>query len=99
VGGLTFDRIAFVRTMSDPSDPFKLVDDLAAALYPLALTKTQKEYLLYSAMGLKVSDEYEWTLLWNAYSTNPTTTNRNNLLKLLDPLLKFMFRMPEYHLS
>lgn len=101
LGGLTLDRLAFVKTMSDPSDPFKLVDDLAAALFPLPLTKTQKDYLLYNAMGLKISDEYEWTLLWNTYwaSGGQTTTNKNNVLKLLDPLLKFMFRMAEYHLS
>ena len=99
LGGLTLDRIAFAKTMSDPSDPFKLVDDLAAALFPLPITNTQKDYLLYNTMGLKLSDEYEWTLLWNAYSASPTTTNKNNVLKLLDPLLKFMFRMAEYHLS
>ncbi len=99
IGGLTLDRIGFAKAMGDPSDPFMLVDDLAAALFPVAITKTQKDYLMYNAMGLKVSDEYEWTLLWNAYAASQTTTNRNNLLKLLDPLLKFMFRMAEYHLS
>ena len=101
LGGLTLDRIAFAKTMSDPSDPFKLVDDLAAVLFPLPITKTQKDYLLYNAMGLKLNDEYEWTNLWNTYwaSGGQTTTNKNNVLKLLDPLLKFMFRMAEYHLS
>ena len=101
LGGLTFDRIAFAKTMSDPADPYLLIDDLAAALYPIPLTKTQKDYLFYSVMGLKIGAEYEWTMLWSTYwaPNGQTTTNKNNVLKLLDPLLKFMLRMPEYQLS
>jgi hypothetical protein len=101
LGGLTFDRIALAKTMSDPADPYLLIDDLAAALYPIPLTKTQKDYLLYNVMGLKIGAEYEWTMLWSTYwaSGGQTTTNKNNVLKLLDPLLKFMLRMPEYQLS
>jgi uncharacterized protein (DUF1800 family) len=101
VSGLTLDRLAFTSTMGTPSDPFKLIDDLASALFPISITQNQKDYLLYNAMGLKQSDEYEWTTLWNVYWApgGQTTTNKNNILKLLDPLLKFMFRMAEFQLS
>jgi len=101
LGGLTFDRIAFAKTMSNPVDPSVLIDDLASALFPLAITKNQKDYLLYNVMGLKQNAEYEWTNVWTAYWApgGQTTTNKNNVLKFLDPLLKFMLRMPEHHLS
>ncbi len=101
VSGLTFDRIAFVKTMGTPADPFKLINDLAEALLPFPITQTQKDYLMYNAMGLKQSDEYEWTTVWNTYWApgGQTTTNKSNVLKMLDPLLKFMLRMAEFQLS
>jgi hypothetical protein len=101
VSGLTLDRLAFAKTMGTPGDPFKLIADLADALFPIPLTQSQKDYLMYNAMGLKSMDEYEWTAVWNAYWApgGQTTANKNNALKSLDPLLKFMFRMAEFQLS
>ena len=101
VSGLTLDRLAFAKTMGTPGDPFKLIADLADALFPISLTQSQKDYLMYNAMGLKLMDEYEWTAVWNAYWApgGQTTANKNNALKSLDPLLKFLFRMAEFQLS
>ncbi|HTY37779.1 MAG TPA: DUF1800 domain-containing protein [Bacteroidota bacterium] len=101
VSGLTLDRLAFSKTMSTPGDPFALIADLANVLFPIPITQAQKDYLMYNAMGLKQMDEYEWTAVWNAYwaSGGQTTANKNNVLKSLDPLLKFMFRMAEFQLS
>jgi hypothetical protein len=101
VSGLVLDRIAFAKTMGTPADPFKLISDLADALFPFPITQTQKDYLMYNAMGLKQNDEYEWTTVWNTYWApgGQTTTNKNNILKMLDPLLKFMLRMAEFQLS
>ena len=101
VSGLVLDRIAFAKTMSTPADPFKLISDLAEALFPFPITQTQKDYLMYNAMGLKQNDEYEWTTVWNTYWApgGQTATNKSNVLKMLDPLLKFMVRMAEFQLS
>ena len=56
---------------------------------------------MYNAMGLKQMDEYEWTTVWNTYLApgGQTAINKSNVLKMLDPLLKFMFRMAEYQLA
>jgi uncharacterized protein (DUF1800 family) len=101
VSGLTLDRLAFAKTMGTPGDPFRLIADLADALFPIPLTQSQNDYLMYNAMGLKLMDEYEWTTVWNAYWVpgGQTTVNKTNVLKSLDPLLKFMFRMAEFQLS
>lgn len=101
VSGLTLDRLAFAKTMSSPGDPFKLIADLADALFPIPLTQSQKDYLMYNVMSLKLNDEYEWTTVWNTYWApgGQTTVNKSNVLKSLDPLLKFMFRMAEFQLS
>ncbi|MCX6133399.1 MAG: DUF1800 domain-containing protein [Ignavibacteriales bacterium] len=101
VSGLTLDRLVFAKTMGTPGDPYKLIAELADALFPIPLTQSQKDYLMYNAMGLKLMDEYEWTAVWNAYWApgGQTTVNKTNVLKSLDPLLKFMFRMAEFQLS
>lgn len=101
ISGLTLDRLAFSKTMGTPGDPYQLIADLADTLFPIQLTQSQKDYLMYNAMGLKQMDEYEWTVVWNAYWApgGQTTVNKNNVLKELDPLLKFMFRMAEFELS
>ncbi len=95
------NRIAYVATMSTPSDPFKLIEGLAEDLFPIDVTKIQKDYLIYNAMGLRQGGEYDWTDAWNAYNApgGNTETNRTLLLRMLDPLLKFMFRMAEFQLS
>jgi uncharacterized protein (DUF1800 family) len=100
-GKLLFDPIAFAKTMSSPADPFQLINDLSTQLFPIPLTQTQKDYLMYNAMGLVVNGEGSWTTAWNAYwaAGGQTTANKNLVLKMLTPLLKFMFRMAEYQLS
>jgi uncharacterized protein (DUF1800 family) len=100
-GRLVFDPIAFAKTMGTPADPFQLVNDLATQLFPFPLTQTQKDYLMYNAMGLVANGEGSWTTAWNTYwaAGGQTTTNKNNVLKMLTPLLKFMFRMAEFQLG
>ena len=101
LGGLTFDRIAYVSTMAIPSDPRELIEELAVDLFPIPLTQNQKDYLIYNVMGLARGGEYNWTDTWNAYHApgGNTATNRNLVLKMLDPLLKFMLRLAEYQLA
>ena len=100
-GKLIFDPIAFAKTMSTPADPRQLVNDLATQLFPIPLTQTQIDYLMYSAMGLTVNGEGSWTTAWNTYWApgGQTPTNKNLVLKMLTPLLKFMFRMAEFQLG
>ncbi|MBI3579876.1 MAG: DUF1800 domain-containing protein [Ignavibacteriales bacterium] len=95
------NRVAYAASMSAPSAPFKLIDDFAADLFPIPLTQNQKDYLIYNAMGLRHGGEYDWTNAWDAYNApgGNTSTNLSNLLKMLDPLLKFMLRMAEYQLT
>ncbi len=95
------DPIAYAATMSNPSDPWKLVDDLAADLLPFPLTDAQRSTLLYGAMGLKTGGEYDWTNAWNTFHApgGNTATNRTLVLRMLEPLLTFMLRMPEYQLA
>ena len=100
-GKLVFDPIVFATTMGTPADPSLLINDLATQLFPIPLTQTQKDYLIYSAMGLTVNGEGSWTDAWTKYwaTGGQTPTNKTAVLKMLTPLLKFMFRMAEYQLA
>jgi uncharacterized protein (DUF1800 family) len=95
------DPIAYVATLNNPSDPWQLIESLAADLMAIPLTENQKQELMYAAMGLKPGGEYDWTAAWYAYHTpgGNTANNRTLLLRMLEPLLTFMLRMPEYQLA
>lgn len=99
------DPVAYAATLSDPGDAFKLVDDIANDLLPpikngASITAEQKEYLMYSVMGLVKNDEYEWTDNWIAAHQNPPVTTAVNLVtSKLKTLLKFMMRMAEFQLT
>ena len=99
------DPVAYAATLSNPGDPFKLVDDIATDLLPpiqngAAITADQKDYLIYSVMGLVKSDEYEWTAAWNNARQNPPDDNALKIVtNKLKTLLKFVMRMPEFQLT
>ncbi|MBI2428048.1 MAG: DUF1800 domain-containing protein [Ignavibacteriales bacterium] len=99
------DPVAYAATLSDPGNPFALIDDIANDLLPpiknsASISPEQKEYLLYSVMGLVKSDEYEWTDNWIAAHQNPPVTTAVNLVtNKLKTVLKFMMRMAEFQLT
>lgn len=97
------DPIAYARTMSDPSNPIKLIDDLTAELSPINLTQKQKDYILYddpNLMALPRGSEYNWTELWNNYNQNPNNTEYRNLVsRKLGNVLKAILRMAEAQLA
>ena len=98
------DPVAYAATLSDPGDPFKLIDDITADFLPpiqsgVSITAEQKDYLMYSVMGLVKSDEYEWTTNWNAVLQNPTDQEALKVVTdKLKTLLRFVMRMPEFQL-
>jgi len=100
-GGVRFavDAIAYARTVSDPSDPHKLIDEMSKHLFPIELTANQKEYLLGNVLipGLP---EYEWTAEWNTYVSDPNNAQKREAVAAkLNTLLKFMMRMAEFQLA
>jgi uncharacterized protein (DUF1800 family) len=98
-GGVTMkiDPIAFVKTLSNPSDPNVIVNEAAQLLFAVPLTASQQSFLKQTLIpGLP---DYEWTTEWNTYTANPTdATALSAVSKKLVALIKFMMAMPEYHL-
>lgn len=92
------DVLKLIKTLSDPYDPNKVVEEFAKILLPQPLTADQltmlKEILI---PGLP---DYEWGIEYTDYEASPTNTQ---LAKAVDSklrnLLKAMLTMPEFYLS
>jgi uncharacterized protein (DUF1800 family) len=97
-GRLQIDPIAFVKTLSDPTDPNAIVNDTAQLLFAVTPTATQVAFLKETLLpGLP---DYEWTTEWAAYLADPTNTAKISAVKgKLQALIALMMEMPEYQLS
>lgn len=101
VGGkaIAFDTIAIAKYSSDPSDPEKLVNDIAGYLFTTDATKSQKDFLIDQVL-LPGLPRYEWYPEWQDYIKDPNNTAKRNAVKMkLDALFLFMLRMAEYQVS
>lgn len=92
------DVIAFARTLADPSDVDKLVDESAAILFPFPLTAAQKSLL--NDIMLPGLPDYVWTVEWNEYIDAPDDmVKRKSVEDKLRALYGHMLSMAEYQLS
>ncbi|HUL43887.1 MAG TPA: DUF1800 domain-containing protein [Bacteroidota bacterium] len=98
-GGFTLavDPIAFVNTVSNPSDPNVIVSEFAQRLFPIALTANQIQFL--HDILLPGLPDYEWTAEWTDYQNNPTDSAKQAAVQSkLQALLTFMMDMAEFQL-
>ena len=99
-GGATIkiDVLAFVKSLSNPSDPNVIINETARLLFASPITANQQAFLKDTLIpGLP---DYEWTVEWNAYIANPTDPMAVSAVSSkLIALIKFMMDMPEFHLS
>jgi hypothetical protein len=90
--------LELVASLSDPTDPNVLIDDLAAWLYPQPLSSGQLAYL--KEVLIPGLPDYEWTIEYHDYTSNPADAELRMALEAkLRDLLIAMLTMPEYHLS
>jgi uncharacterized protein (DUF1800 family) len=90
--------LELVESLSDPTDPNTLIGDLAAWLYPQALSAGQLAYL--KEVLIPGLPDYEWTIEYNDYLSNPADAElRMAVESKLRDLMVAMLSMPEYHLS
>jgi uncharacterized protein (DUF1800 family) len=97
-GKLQIDPIAFVKTLSDPTDPNVIVNEASQFLFAVTPTATQTAFLKETLLpGLP---DYEWTTEWAAYLADPTNAAKLSAVKgKLQALLALLMEMPEYQLS
>lgn len=93
----TFDSVEIAKTLSDPSDAFKIVEDLTAQLFSVSLTQEQKDFLV-DTVFLPGLPRYEWPTEWNDYIKTNTAAKRTVVKSKLDNLFLYLLRMAEYQL-
>jgi len=91
------DVIALAEMTSEPSMPDKLITELSELLLPVPVSEDQivnlKEVLI---PGLP---DFEWTLEWNNYISNPEDqTLKDAIGNALRLLIEAIMHMPEYYL-
>ncbi|HXX62941.1 MAG TPA: DUF1800 domain-containing protein [Bacteroidota bacterium] len=97
-GTLVADPIAFVKSVSDPTNPNVIVAEAVQQLFAVTPTDTQVTFLKNTLLpGLP---DMEWTNEWNAYIADPTNAANANAVKAkIQALLSLMTEMPEYQLE
>ena len=95
---LMIDPIAFVRTLSNPSDPNVIINESAQYLFPIDISANQQAFL--KDVLLPSLPDYEWTNEWVAYTADPTNATKLSAVQSrLQALYSFMMEMPEFQLS
>ncbi|MFD2936682.1 DUF1800 domain-containing protein [Spirosoma flavum] len=98
-GKPVIDVLAYVKTLSDPTDAAKLVNDLTTQLLAVSLNQTQKDFLTDTIL-LSSIPRYEWTSEWNDYAKNPTDSAKKQAVQIkLTTFLQYIFRMAEYQVN
>lgn len=95
-GKVVVDGLTYAKTMSDPTDPAKLVTDMTAQLLSIPLDQAQKDFLTDTVL-LGSIPRYEWTSEWNDYVKAPNDAAKKQAVQLkLTTFLQYIFRMAEY---
>ncbi|MDZ4756857.1 MAG: DUF1800 domain-containing protein, partial [Bacteroidota bacterium] len=97
---LIIDCLEAAKTMSDPSNPNTLIDDLCKYLHILTLSSTNKSAIKVSTLLSGQSTDSYWTSAWNAFISDPTNkTNKDTVNLRLIPLYKYLMDLSEFQLS
>lgn len=97
---IQIDGAEFAKTLSDPGDPNKLIDDITRIIYRIDLSAASKEQLKTDILLGGQSSDYYWTDAWNLFMSTPgNTANTNTVKSRLRELLKYFMDLSEYQLA
>ena len=107
VSGYTFnskkiqiDGIAVAQSLSAPSDPNKLIDELCKKILRIDISLASKNQLKTDILLGGQSTDFYWTDAWNLFITTPTNTSNTTTVKnRLRDLIKYLMNLPEYQLA
>ncbi len=97
---IKLDTIAFAQQFPGATvlDPDLLIDAIIPYLLPIDLPAAYKaEVKVQTLLNGQVTNSY-WTTAWNAYLSNPSTTNTNTVKTRLNSLITTLIQLAEYQL-
>ncbi len=93
------DGVEFAKTLPDPADPNKLINDILTLIYRIDISAASKTQLKTDILLGGQSSDYYWTDAWNLYISTPGNTSNTNTVKTrLRDLLKYFMALSEYQL-
>ncbi len=95
---LELNVLDFIKTLDDPYDPNKVVEDFAKILCPKSLTANQLKLL--KEILLPGLPDHVWGVEYTNYEANPNDLQQAMLIdEKLRQLLRVMLNLPEFFLS
>ena len=96
--GMSFDILGFTASLSDPSDPNALIDEVIELMHVISEDTTITTQLKSILLSNQALDVY-WTDAWNNYINSPSnTTFLNTIRTRLRTFYQAVTAMAEYHL-
>ncbi len=96
--GMSFDILGFTATLTNPSDPNALIDEVIELMHVVSSDTAIKGKLKSILLSNQVTDSY-WSSAWDSYVFAPTnTTYKNTVFTRLKTFYQAVTSMAEYHL-
>ena len=93
------DGLAYVKKMTVPNDPNKLIDELSAHILGIPVSASHKAQLKKDILLSGQSDDLYWTTAWDLYISTPSNAaNTKYVTTAITNLIKYMVDLPEYQL-
>jgi uncharacterized protein (DUF1800 family) len=93
------DVVAYTETLTNPSDPVVLIEEVLAMHYSIDTGTNLRNYLLSILLSGQTSNSY-WTTAWDDYISAPGNTTYYNIVKTrLQNFYKYILDLSEYQLS
>ncbi|MBV9986123.1 MAG: DUF1800 family protein, partial [Chitinophagaceae bacterium] len=94
------DGAEFAKTLSNPGDPNKLIDDILTIIFRIDISAASKAQLKTDILLGGQSSDYYWTDAWNLYIATPgNVSNTTTVKNRLRDLLKYFMDLSEYQLA
>ena len=98
---IKIDPVAFAKSLANPGDPNKLIDDSLDIIFSVPLSADSKASIKKQILlSGQITDQY-WTDAWISYLANPAVTGTpyKTVLARLQSLYKYFMELAEYQLS
>ena len=96
---LMINAVQYTQQLSNSSDPNALINEVAESILSFPLSDTVRTQLKKDFLLTGQDQDYYWTDAWQAYLSNPTTSNFNIVNIRLVGLYKYMMNLSEYQLT
>lgn len=93
------DGVEFTKTLPNAGDPNQLINDVLKVIFQIDLSQASRDQLKKDFLLSGQDQDYYWTNAWNAYISNPITTNFNIVNPRLRGLYKYFMNLAEYQLA